>query len=496
MHTDIYNLFFSGKSKTVKAYGTTKENATVFEIPKKVLRRAYPFMLASAMLFTGCSQSPTPVAKEGVATDEVTSVQKATSENKHEAVYDSLYHQVVASYNLTKLMEKEPLPQAMIMELMNDTEVPPLTDRNYNHMPENEENFWEIVKNGLQVMRDAQSNPDISDKEKKEYKIMSYKMLSQISRIKGTTDKIDLTDYNNLKTFAFFEKMTYYGADYDRTLKKESGVINESNELYGRYYKDYENFVKKAEEYPGIEKFTEAMYEDLQRFVLSKTVAQDSVQAKQIANQMLNDWMAEQHIEDDNLYRAVSVNGDEGYVNQTAVYFRRGTDLRVSLGIDESGDLGEGCYSPLGVTLIHELQHIMQVRPASFESADDNSIQEEDLPHRAKDLDIAQSLLIEVGPTLYSLVLEDSIYKQIHQIDINEVVESYGQLDVDGHKVQLGEIANKMRYFFFDKYAEEVSIDKVLTKPDVLQQLNEWGGKGQTQSYSLMMAQQRDNSGR
>lgn len=55
-------------------------------------------------------------------------------------------------------------------------------------------------------------------------------MLAQISRVKGTKDEVDLSDYNNLKAFLYFEKVLRYGDNYDEVLQKApAGLTNGTN---------------------------------------------------------------------------------------------------------------------------------------------------------------------------------------------------------------------------------------------------------------------------
>ena len=73
-------------------------------------------------------------------------------------------------------------------------------------MPENKENFWNIVKNGVKIsVIDVQNSPILNENQKKVYKVMAYKTLSQISKYKDSVDDVDLNDYNNLKAFLYFE---------------------------------------------------------------------------------------------------------------------------------------------------------------------------------------------------------------------------------------------------------------------------------------------------
>lgn len=250
MKADVYTGFLTDK---VKVFGTERR-AKPFVLPGKVLRRVTPFLLASAMTLTACSPKQNQEEKEN---------------NGQHVDYTEIYHDVVDRYNLTELKAKEPLSQEEINELIIHTDAPELRDRNFNHCPENNANFWEIVKNGINATKAVQNSPALTYNQKKEYQITAYKMLAQISRVKGTKDEVDLSDYNNLKAFLYFEKVLRYGDNYDEVLQKSAGWIDERDELFGRYYKDYQALVRKAAKYPGVKKLAQALYNCNDRFMIS-----------------------------------------------------------------------------------------------------------------------------------------------------------------------------------------------------------------------------------
>ena len=272
MKADVYTGFLTDK---VKVFGTERR-AKPFVLPGKVLRRVTPFLLASAMTLTACSPKQNQEEKEN---------------NGQQVDYTEIYHDVVDRYNLTELKAKEPLSQEEINELIIHTDAPELRDRNFNHCPENNANFWEIVKNGINATKAVQNSPALTYNQKKEYQITAYKMLAQISRVKGTKDEVDLSDYNNLKTFLYFEKVLRYGDNYDEVLQKSAGWIDERNEVFGRYYKDYQTLAQKAARYPGTKKFAQALYDNNERFVISYA---DSTEANAISKKMLQKWLQKQ----------------------------------------------------------------------------------------------------------------------------------------------------------------------------------------------------------
>ena len=86
----------------------------------------------------------------------------------------------------------------------------------------------------------------------------------------------------------------------------------------------------------------------------------------------------------------------------------------ISLEIDPKGQTIIDTYSPVGLTQIHESQHIMQVKPASYEKASDNQIASPKVS--PQNLQMVNDDLLELGPTLYTLTMSDRIYKAIHKI--------------------------------------------------------------------------------
>lgn len=461
MKANVYDAFLTDK---VKVFATQKD-VKPFVLPRKIMKKAAPFLIASAMTLTACS----PKTNETNTSDN-----GATN-------YSEIYKEVVEKYNLTSLMAKEPFSQDEINDMIIHNNPPELVDYNFNHCPENVENFWEIVKNGIRATKIVQKSPTLNFKQKKEYQIVAFKMLSQMTRIKGTKDAIDLSDYNNLKTFLYFEKLLKYGDNYEKVLEKDDGLINEQAELFGRYYKDFEILEKKAQNFPGVRKFAYELYNNNDRFMLSY---QDSVQANKLSKQLLQKWMKKQNITDENLWYLTSVEED-GYANAVAYWHRRGTTVELSLGIDSRGNIDEGDFSPVGAILIHELQHVMQKKPSSPENPEDNQKSDEDVAFVSSPYD--ESCISELGPTLYSLAIEDRLYKHIKGIDQDKVLD-YGALQFGKSQIKLGEVAvwfGKM----IDKYPEN-SVDKLVAKDEILQQLNQWGN-GQINSLHRTKSSER-----
>lgn len=447
MKADIYSSFLTDK---VKAF-PTKKGMSPFVIGKRVLRKAAPLLLCSAMVASGCIRS-------------------SQRSEAREDEWSQIYKETVEKYRLTALMDKEPLPKRMIDEMIVNPNAPALKDVNFNHSIENTENFWEIVKNGIAAVKEVQGSDKLSYNQKKEYQITAYKMLSSISRVKETVDEIDLSDYNNMKAFLYFEKVLAFKDNYGEVLESQPGWIDERTEIFGRHYKDLLELEKKASKHPGAVKFAQALYNCNERFIITY---KDSLKANEISREMLKGWMEKQNVTDKGLWYLTDTNED-AYANAVCFWYRRGSTVALNLGVDAKGDLGDGDYSPIGTTIIHELQHVMQKAPKSAEEPKDNKKSDAEIGKVYKDS--RYEIVSELGPTLCSLALEDQIYKKIHNIDENKLLD-WGKIDVSGHKVELGEVAvwfNKM----LKKYPH-ASIDKVVGENEVMNQLERWGNGNQ-----------------
>lgn len=492
MKADFYTGFLTDK---VKVFGTSK-GSKPFTVRGRVLRKAAPFLLASALAITACGprQDDDKTRKDKAESIDMRAIyadtacgphqdDDKTSKNKAESIdMRAIYAEVVDKYNLTELKDKEPLSEAEIRDLLENPNAPALKDKNFNHLPENNANFWEIVRNGLQKTKDVQKSPNIAQKLKTEYKITAYKMLSQISRIKGTQNEVDLSDYNNLKTFLYFEKVIEYGDQYAKVFNFNTGAgrINEQDEIFGRYYKDYEALKQKAKSYPGVEKFARALYNTEEQYLISYA---DSAKANAISMDMLDDWLKKTEIKDNELFYFTDVTIDDN-ANKADYFYKRGSQLHVMFGIDKNGNLGKGYFSSIGTIGIHELQHVMQKKPASAEKPSDNRRQSDEY----EEARFETGILSELGPTLYSLMMEDRIYKKIHGIAADKVLD-YGDIDLGYRKVSLGETA-----VWFGKMIEKYphnSVDKLLQEDEVIRQLDRWGSRENANAY-----RRERNSGR
>ncbi len=435
MKADVYTSFLTNK---VKVFSTDKRVAPQ-DVSGQKIRRGLPLLVASLMMAT-------PISCQASL---------GRSDNG-----ENVRNNPTVFWN-----NSEFLSEAEVTAIMKNPFPAPLQDFNFNHLPENTDNFWEIVRNGVAKTNDIQSSRRLNDEQKAEYRITARKMLAQIKHARGDIQNVDLRDYNNLKAFLYFEKVLRYGDKYWKVLGRTEGTIDERAEVFGRYYQDLEALKEKATNFSGVQKFAKALYGCDERFVLNYN---DSIQANAMSRDILKQWFTEQKVEDTNLW--YYANTDEyDYANVLAVYNSRGNPVRAVLGIDPKGDLGKGYYSPVGAVIIHELQHLMQKKPSSKEKPEDNRKEDNEVVVRKVYYD---DYLAELGPTLYSLAIEDKMYKKIHGIAEEKVVD-YGDIDFGTHKADIGKTAvwfGKM----LQKYPHS-SVDKVLLEPEVFNYLNALG---------------------
>ena len=460
----IYDRFLRGEGK-VKVF-STEEKARPIEVYKSLLRRSFPFVMASAMVLSSCCVNSVSGANYNAIQHNI---ETAISEGSQE--FDLLYEKVVDYHKLNNLRDKVPLSDELVGEILSGENLPLLRDLNYNHMPENVDNFWEIVRHGARVcMEDVQNSYRLTSEQKSMYRIMANKMLSQISVVEGTETEIDLSDYRNLKSFMFFEKAIKYKDDYDAVIKQKVGVINEKTEIFGCNYEDFETFYRMASSYEDLVSFSRSLYLSSNK---DKMLAiKDSALYNNESLNVLDRWMSEQNIEDDGLYRLSDIN-ESTYCNSVAFYYKRGKDLRIKLDVDQNGDLGRGCYAPVGEIVIHELLHVMQRKPSSAEIPLDNQLSSGTVNDRR--FEIYDDYIDEIGPTLMSITINDYLYKKAHNVEQNSVVD-YGNIMVKGREIKIGELAMWFRGKL-EEYKEHnegvLSVDRLLSEPQTFNELKQ-----------------------
>jgi len=433
-------------TKKIKCFAT-KKGIEPIVLHKKTLQRFSPILISSLMMFVACKQPSPPQTKED---------------------WENVFNQAV--------QEHTDLSGSMI----DFSDAQKLTDTNFNHLPENSENFWEIVKNGLMIIKDLQTSPTLSYMQKKDYQDTAEKMVKKIKKI-DQTEAVDLQNPDNLRAFLYFEKVVQFRDKHNEIFVNIPGWIDEQNDFFGRDYLELEKFINIAQNNPGIVNFAKAFYNNSARFIITE---KDSAQANALSMEILDDWLKKQGIYDKNLWyydnvKDYEAKGQKNHpLNELNYWYKRGNVVGNSLGVDGSGYLGYGLCSPKGLIIIHELRHAEENPPKSGEKPYDNL--------KSKALDNGRLIdqsgeLSELGPALETLVLSGLIYKKIHHIPYNHVVNYGANIKVGKTEIPLGEIemwANEM----MQKYPDR-SISRMLQQEEVYMQLNDWGNgkyKGRT----------------
>lgn len=431
----VYDYFFRGKDSEVKVY-STKPNAKPVKVKSSLLRKSYPYMIASVMALSSCS-----------------------TRNKDDFLQNKT-DDIELNAEIQKIDKKSCLSQEKIEDLFNEQAV--LTcDDNYNHIPDNCNNFWDIIKSGIMITKQIQESAKLTDSQKKEYLITARKMLSRIVVDEDNMDNVDLSDQSNLKAFLYFEKVVKHRDDYDFVLKKRDGMFDAQSDALGKYYKDLYLLYEVVKQNPVISDFAEALYNSDNRYILSY---EDSIKVNKESMEIARDWIRSQQIENDNLYLLSNVN-ENPWCNSVAVWQHRGGDYEALISIDRNGDCGDGFYSPIGEIVVHELTHLMQLKPFSSEYPSVNSNKNNMEIFFRENPSISTE---ELGPSLMSLVIDDYLYKKLKGIEQDKVVE-YGKIDVNGKNIELGEVAVWFKDVLKEKTNEGTpfSVDKILSEPDV-----------------------------
>lgn len=462
MQADLRHTgFFTGK---IKAFSTQRKGPQKVVFSGKWLKRCFPFVFASAFMFTACSED-----KGSADQDE----------------YRKIYAETVDYFHLNDLEDREPLSFEEIQDLMKGKNTPVLNDSNYNHCPENVANFWEIMKNGIAITKDVQNSDSLTAAQKKEYRTTMVKMLSRVARYKdkrpkfvqflahlglaeNVKDSVDLTHYGTQQAFLYGEKVDKFKGDYKEVLQLERGESDERSGLIGRYHEDFEELSKRADKYPGVERFAKAFYLNEDRFILAN---EDIKVTEPISKRMFDEWSAKNGIRDTTLWQYAEDIFDSMEYNGMEYFTPRGVKFGVVMTVNKGGHNG----SPLYAILPHEFMHFFQLKAGSNEKAYHNKLSDEeilnmDLPESRFD----RGYLAELGPSLFSLMWDDLIYKEAYGIPKEKVVDYGVVIDTGTQKVDAGELA-----VWVQKLVNEsptLSMDKTLSQKKALVFLNRLGG--------------------
>lgn len=460
MQADLRHTgFFTGK---VKAFSTERKGPQKIVFSGKWLKKCFPFVFASAFMLTACSED------KGSATQDE---------------YRKIYTETVDYFHLNELEDREPFTFEEIQELMKGKDTPALNDTNYNHCPENVANFWEIMKNGIAVTKEVQNSDTLTAAQKKEYRTTMVKMLSRMARYKDkrpkfvqflahlglakdVRDSVDLTHYGTQQAFLYGEKVDKFKGDYKEVLKLERGESDERSGLIGRYYQDFEELSVKADKYPGVERFAKAFYLNEDRFILAN---EDISVTEPISKRMFEEWSAKNGIKDTTLWQYAEELFYSLEYNGMDYFTKRGVKFGVSMTVNRNGHNG----SPVYAVIPHEFMHFFQLKPGSNERPFHNKLSDETVEN-LPDSRFDRGHLAELGPSLFSLMWDDLIYKEAHGIKKDKVVDYGVVIDTGENKIEAGELAVVVQNWVNE--ASTLSMDKILSQKKVLEYFNRLGG--------------------
>jgi hypothetical protein len=410
MSENVYDRFADGEVKVF----ATKQDVKPRKFSGRLLRNVFPVLASSLMMLSsGCAREDEKTDKDGfIDSTNITTEQ------------------------ITGLI-RTPAPSVA------------LWDVDYNHAPESRKNCMKVIRQGLNVINSLSEDSNLSENEILEYKKTAVKMLKRMKLVDGKISNPDLSDAGTLKAFLFFERVVEYKNNYEKVFIDEVGIHNEQSDFLGVNYKDSYRLMQRAKNSEGMLSFADNFYSCANRFVIPGS---DMVYANEISHFILEKWLEDNNLSGVNLYKLTDVDVDN-CANMVSWYYKKGKDFRGEIKIDSIGDLGDGCFSPVGVNVIHEMLHVSQMKPSSEQEVKDN-------------------LIKEVGPSLTSLMLEDMIYKTIHKIPQDNVVD-YGFLEIGKNKTSLGELAVWFRNMT-QKYSDK-SIDGVLCEDEIFSKLEKIG---------------------
>ena len=145
-----------------------------------------------------------------------------------------------------------------------------------------------------------------------------------------------------------------------------------------------------------------------------------------------------------------------------------------TINVNHKGQLNYGKIAPIGSLLIHEFEHALALNPASNEMPQDNRLSDEKAQKLDRD-EFTAGFLGELGPTLNSIERDDLIYKTIHGIDPDDMINYGVTIDTGFKEIPLGELAVWWRNA--KKEHPSLSVDEILCHADVMEQLNKWGNE-------------------
>lgn len=301
----------------------------------------------------------------------------------------------------------------------------------YSYTPTSIKHYHETCQKGLSAL----ANDTIPEELKNMYQ-------NFVNYYEENKEKdIDLNDPMVRKSFLAFKKIAKYEAlnDFARITPSiaaqkhfefeghlphyeeyKKGHYNEFSKLLGIDAKSFHQTSTKQD--PKFIAFTEVLYAEPTKFnILSK---EDAPLAEPIADRLLGEKLKAYDITP----KDTTFSYSDFFQSVTWTYDidNQANNWEKHINIDTKQLSGvDGKYCPISVVKAHELGHIMQAMPGHKEK--------EDNLHN----------LAELAPTIELIVMQDQIYKEIHNIPLKEEV-SY-PISKESNLPNLGKIANTFR---------------------------------------------------
>ena len=301
----------------------------------------------------------------------------------------------------------------------------------YSYIPSSLEHYHETCQKGLLAL----TNETIPEELKTMYQgfIKFYE--------ENKENKLSLNDPMVRKSFLAFKKLAKYEAlnnfdhitpsiaaqkhfeqegDLPHYTEYKKGYYNEFSKLLGADAQSFHQTTNKFD--PKFVAFCSVLYETNDRFkMLSK---EDSNLAEPIATRLLSKKLQSYNITPkDTTFQYMT---DFQSVVYTYDDDTRANNWEKQVVIDPTHLNGDnGLYCPLSIIKAHELGHIMQSMPGTKENS------------------FAENSLAELAPTIELIVMQDMVYKEIHNIPLEKEVTYPSSPDTP--LPNLGKIANTFR---------------------------------------------------
>lgn len=272
--------------------------------------------------------------------------------------------------------------------------------------------FLYIKKKAEEIFANAQLSKDV----KTYYSKIFSKLDSQ--------ETFNLQDTETLKCYLALKKLVKHEGKV--SLQPHPGHFDEKSPFLGEYVKFYAQLKQKKSN--AFKVFCDALYNAEARFQMIPP--QDRTKADVLGEKMLIDELKKYGTTPQETF-----DEQGGFTCCIVVYDvdNQWNDWNVHLLLnnDEWSQENSDKYCPFGVVALHELGHIRQTTPG---------ISQKTLLDKTEN-----SKFCELAPTIDSIVRQDEIYKNIHNIPMEEEVVYPNKVSIDGKSYNIGAIANYFR---------------------------------------------------